>query len=488
LEAICRDLDGIPLAIVLAARRLRHLSPTELLDLLDSNLIRALSPSMPDAPNGGIARAIQKSLDLIQPSDLKLLHRLCVFSGEFSWGDVVSVYEGDRFELLDGLERLADYSILHGSTQDGRKGFRVLDTIRHYMASMIQDEDDALDRLQARRNHAVHYCAEAQKIARQIKEGRWESAARMLWSRLGNLRSAASFAAEHHLHRQSLDLYSALGRITMEIGLVSDFDLLASAGLRSAEILGDDPLITRILGLQGAVEARKGNQQRCEELWLRRVELCKRIGNNACALDGLIDLAVQAYQRGDTGAASRLLDDAESIAGTGATPEVSSTIKIIRALLSISQGDLIPAADLADEAEAEAKTAHDREETVFVWNNIGRVRLACGDLPRALESYAQAVREAQAGDRRLQLGVAMAGLAEVHETAGRLDTAAMCLHSAVKLFRQTGSRRLAETQSRLDEFTANHRDSPALASPDEFENKSWQDLVKEAVSRTTDLR
>jgi predicted ATPase/class 3 adenylate cyclase len=157
VEEICRRLDGLPLAIELAAARMRVLDPPSLLERLGRKL-DVVGGSVPDLPERQrtLTATIEWSYDLLDEADQVLLARLAVFAAGWTLEAAEVVCSGDGVtDVLSGLERLCEQSLLvreSGST--GNPRMRMLETIREFAAARLAEGDgsDALCAL-----HAAHF-------------------------------------------------------------------------------------------------------------------------------------------------------------------------------------------------------------------------------------------------------------------------------------------------------------------------------------------
>ena len=154
---ICRRLDGLPLAIELAAARMRVLDPASLLDRL-SRKLDVVGGSVPDLPERQrtLTATIEWSYDLLDPQDRALLDRLAVFVGGWTVEAAEAVCGGNGVDdVLGGLERLAQHSLLlsePGSAGDRR--MRMLETIREFACRNLDGSpgEEAL-----RERHSCYY-------------------------------------------------------------------------------------------------------------------------------------------------------------------------------------------------------------------------------------------------------------------------------------------------------------------------------------------
>jgi non-specific serine/threonine protein kinase len=161
--ALCRGLEGIPLAIELAAARLRAMRLDEILARLDDRL-RLLSADhvTGDARHQAMRTAIQWSHGLCSPAEQLLWARLSVFAGEFGLDAVEQVcgYGLDAAELVDALVMLVDKSIVVRVGGDERRArYRMLDTVREFGTELLPDPGTC------RRRHRDYYLAMAREFA-----------------------------------------------------------------------------------------------------------------------------------------------------------------------------------------------------------------------------------------------------------------------------------------------------------------------------------
>ena len=147
---VCRRLDGLPLAIELAAVRTRVLSPEQILARLSDRFALLTGGARAALPRQQTLRTtIDWSHDLLNPAEQRLLRRLCVFAGRFTLDDLdaVCVWDDDSGPVLDQLSSLVDKSLVTRQDLGGITGFRLHETMRAYAAGKVRDaaEDHRLD-------------------------------------------------------------------------------------------------------------------------------------------------------------------------------------------------------------------------------------------------------------------------------------------------------------------------------------------------------
>jgi predicted ATPase len=195
---VCRRLDGIPLAIELAAARVSSMSPEEISSLLDERF-RLLT--------GGRRTAVERhqtlramvdwSYSLLNDTERVVFDRLGVFSGSFDAAAAADVVSGDGVEtwdVRDALASLVDRSMVVAEpTETGVTRYAMLETLRAYARERLDERDDP-DRW--RRRHAVHYERLAQELAIELIGPDEIAARRRLQIDLDNVRTAILWALD----------------------------------------------------------------------------------------------------------------------------------------------------------------------------------------------------------------------------------------------------------------------------------------------------
>lgn len=160
IAAICNRLEGLPLAIELAAARLKLFGPAEILERLESSLT-FLTGGARDLPERQqtLRDAIAWSYELLDEAEKALFRRLAVFAGGFDFDAAEAVCDpsGLGIDILDGLESLSDKSLIRRFESDlGDSRFRMLVVIREFAWDALKQKDD---HDLVRRRHADHFAA-----------------------------------------------------------------------------------------------------------------------------------------------------------------------------------------------------------------------------------------------------------------------------------------------------------------------------------------
>ena len=195
---ICRRLDGIPLAIELAAARAVAMSPSEIAELLDERFRLLAGGRRSSVERHQTLRAtVDWSYALLDVGERLVFDRLGVFAGSFDRADATAVVSGDgveRFDVVDALTGLVSKSMLtFDRTDAGTTRYRLLETLRHYARERLE-EAEIID--EWRRRHAEHFAEFAERAEPELK-GPDEIAARArVVEAIDNLRAAFTWAMD----------------------------------------------------------------------------------------------------------------------------------------------------------------------------------------------------------------------------------------------------------------------------------------------------
>ncbi|MDH4346998.1 MAG: DUF4062 domain-containing protein, partial [Thermoleophilia bacterium] len=304
IAEICHRLDGLPLAIELAAARLKILSPEALLARLATrfDVLQGGTRDLPER-HRTLRGAIDWSHDLLDDAERRMFRRLAVFAGgsTLEAAEAVCSAEPDRApQALDVIASLLDGNML--TTSAGNEGdvrIGMLETIRAYAAEQLLASGEAHE---IRRNHAEHYCALAEQARPHLAgpdEPRWAS---MLRAERDNLRQALEWSTEHDVEL-GLRLGSSLfrfweahniiveghGWLTKLLARPSPPDAVRGEALRAAAALGC---------YVGEYRAARGHAREA-------LAIFERLGNDRRIATALNELGVLASYEGDFAEAVR---------------------------------------------------------------------------------------------------------------------------------------------------------------------------------------
>ncbi len=210
---ICRRLDGLPLAIELAAARVKALAVKQIAARLDDCFRLLASGSRAELPRHQTLRAtIDWSYDLLAPAERVLLHRLSVFAGGLTLEAAEEVCVGEgvaRDEALDLLSRLVDKSLVTVAEreQDGVSRYRLLETVRQYGQERLLASAEAAG---VQRRHIRFFLRLAEEIEPRINTAERQKWLARLANERGNLRAALRYAIKMEEPEIALRLAGAM--------------------------------------------------------------------------------------------------------------------------------------------------------------------------------------------------------------------------------------------------------------------------------------
>jgi predicted ATPase len=197
VEDVCRRLDGIPLAIELAASRMASMTAAEVRDRLDDRFKLLVGSRRGLARHQTLRQAVAWSYDLLDDSQKALLERCSVFAGGFdiqSACAVAGLDNSDEYAALDRLDALVRKSLLVADRSSGRTRFSMLETIRQFAEEHLVASGAAEE---ARAAHARYFAGRETDIMALWDSPRQREAYDWFAAELANLRTAFRWAADH---------------------------------------------------------------------------------------------------------------------------------------------------------------------------------------------------------------------------------------------------------------------------------------------------
>jgi predicted ATPase/predicted Ser/Thr protein kinase len=388
---ICARLDGLPLAIELAAARVKVLSPSSMLTRLSSRL-QLLTGGSRDLPHRQqtLRAAMDWSYDLLSAAEQKLFRRLSVFVGGCNLEVVEAVCDtkGDLdLDLLDGMASMVDKSLVQqAEPAKGESRFVMLETIREYALEKLEASgEEAL----TKRAHAA-YClvlAEEEAIEQSGADGsEWLE---RFASEHDNFRAALEWLTETGDAEWGMRLGTALFRYwEIRECLAEGRDRLGRL-LKLAGAAAPTKLRMRALFAAGVLAGEQGDYASAEALINESQDIAHGLGDKTGIAVSLNALAVFARDRGDVATAQKLFE-----ASLGLWRELSDQKAVARALSNLAnvlklQGDYDRARALYAECLAIFRGLGDRTGVAWSLNYQGDVARDQGDSAAAQALYEQ---------------------------------------------------------------------------------------------------
>jgi predicted ATPase/DNA-binding SARP family transcriptional activator len=348
--AICRRLDGLPLALELAAARVKVAGAEELLARLDARLDVLTGGPRDLLPRQRTLRAtIEWSHDLLGPADQELFAQLAVFAGGCTLDAARAVLAAgvDGARLLDRAEDLVTHSLLRARrSRDGSTRLWMLETIREFAAERLDATPGGLD---IRRQHAQHYLALAESAAPRLVGGDQLASLGRLREEDENLRAALAWCAQRGEREMCLRLAGALGHYWELTGALDEGRRWLDLSLTMPGGAAEASLLTAHSGA-GSLAFAQGDYARAEHLHGVALELARRLHDLSAEAFALNNLGAQASQTGRVDEAHRLFSQAVILAEDVGDSRVAGIAKHNLGLQAFHGGAIERAADLFQQA------------------------------------------------------------------------------------------------------------------------------------------
>jgi tetratricopeptide (TPR) repeat protein len=434
---ICRRLDGLPLALELAAARVVLLDPDDLLARLDRRLPMLASRSR-DAParQQTLRAAIDWSYDLLEPNEQDVFCRLGIFRGSFSFDAAESICAAD----LDVLESLVVKSLLRRS-HSGRLG--MLDTIREYALERTDELPDAVEALS--RKHASFFISLAETASAAAG-----SDVRRLRGEYGELQGALGWAVDNE-PVLALRFCDALSTYWWAEGRHLEADRWGERVLAQAAELAPIPQ-AKALSNAGAGAYLVGDVGRASERYERSLVLFREVGDDPGVARCLRGLGSVARQVGDyEESATRFAEALELSRKIGDARGVQGSLHGLGAALR-DGGNRRDARERLAESIALAQEAGDKLNVMATTHSLGDLELDDGDFDRAAERYRGTLELASGLEQHWSIAMCLAGLASVAAGRGDHGRAARIWGSVETIEQEEGISFFTDERPRYERF------------------------------------
>jgi predicted ATPase/class 3 adenylate cyclase len=368
---LCARLEHLPLALELAAARVRVLSPDQLLERLSGRLDLLKAGRGVDPRQQTLRATIEWSYDLLDEEEQRLFARLAVFAGGCTLEEVEEICEAD----LDVLQSLLDKSLVR-VRERGR--FWMLETIREYATERLEASGEA-DEL--RRRHAAHFLALAEEAEPNTRTYSREWIAR-LEQEHDNLRAALDHLAASGESERVLQLAGALAEFWHQGGHLAEGRDRLERALHGQE----QPTAVRARALTGAALMAHGNGdvQSARSIAGQALELHRRLGNTQGAASNLNVLCVAAVEDEDFEEAQRLAEESLTLLREAGDERGAVAATRTLAFTHHSRGDLERARSLHESNLAQAQALGFKDIEITTLGTLGMIAFEQGRIEDAL--------------------------------------------------------------------------------------------------------
>ena len=430
---ICRRLDGMPLAIELAAARVKMISVEQILSRLDDRF--RLLTGGDKARHQTLRATIQWSHDLLSPEEQALFRLLAVFAGGWGFEAAVAVAGADEFEVLDLLTRLVDKSLVNVQRETGRDSrYTMLETVRQYAQEQLEasGEGDA-----ARDRHLDHFLAvlERERAGLRVRAGSYPLTTHLLEQE--NILAAHAWCARAPGGAQKdLRLVGSCERGWLNLGLIQ-------MGLRCArEALGRDgidlhtPEGARALNTAAGLSYIRGSYADAVGHATKSLQIARALGDPSIIMESLDMLGASTYMSGDRAAS---LACVEELIREGRARDHGALINGLTALAELKRDESAHEEAAVLLREALAVAADLRLPTGLTHLNLATSLAAIGKPGEARVQLREALRIPHMG--RLVLTYAVDYTAGIAAASEAWETAARFFGAAGSAYERLGARR-----------------------------------------------
>jgi predicted ATPase/DNA-binding CsgD family transcriptional regulator len=488
VTSLCQHLDGLPLAIELAAARVGLLPPATLLHVLQQRL-PALGGGPRDAPRRQqtLPDAIAWSYELLSPEEQSLFRRMAVFRGGGTFAAIAAIGNLPVGDVITHLDGLAAQSLISSGAGDPELRFRMLETIRAFALERLAAADDET---LIRRRHAAYLLAMAEQAEAVLARAVEPAVLDRLEADLDNLRAALSWFADVGDADGLLRLATALGRFWS----LRSYRAEGIAWVERALASGETTPATRAHALVqlGVLLSGAPDRQRAVAAIEAGLALHRAFGDEHAIGEGLTMLGTVHNGGRNYDQAQTVLSEAIPLLVRCGDAHRATMARYFLSLAMYGRGEHERAAILLEEVVATSRATGDVQNLSLALTSLGLVRTDLGEHARAAHCLSESLDPVRQVGTRERLAGWLACVATLAATRQRPISATRLFAAADQLHETLGGQYAYPGRTRFEQWqTAVQRESGEQAwhaawvagralSPDE--------AVSEAVRLLEELR
>jgi predicted ATPase/DNA-binding winged helix-turn-helix (wHTH) protein len=439
IAELCRHLDGIPLALELAAARVRSLSVEQILARIGDRFRLLASGATTALPRHQTLRAtLDWSFDLLAEDERTVLYRIAVFAGGFTLDGAAAIAGDaaiDEHAIVDVLARLVARSLVNADTSETGVRYWLLETTRAYALERLAEAGEA-ERLA--RAHAGHMCKVFERAA-----GDWWRRSDADWGHryrpeLDNVRAALGWAlGSGDDARIGIALAAAAGSLWTELALIREGRRWMDAAAARITTNTAEADLARLWRAHGAL--LEAVPQHALPVCERAVALYRRIGEPQELGLALVQLAATLTYVGQFDSAAARFAEALPLLEPAAAPKALGTFYLHHGALHTLRGEPAAARAHYEKALSLFRRAGAERLALLALMYLADMTWTTGDLAAALAAFRETVTLARRSPlRRLELGYCLVNLTGVHLERGEQDEALTAAREGLPLLCEDG--------------------------------------------------
>ena len=436
VAAMCWRLAGLPLALELAAAKVRLLEPAALLPRLDQALSTAWARDLPERQRS-MRATLDWSYELLKESERRLFGRLSIFVGGFSLEGAEAVGASEEpEEVLGLLGALVEQSlvVVQPPKAGGEVRYGMLEPVRQYALEKLEESGEAKG---TRQRHVAFFLGLAERAEPELRGPDQSEWLERLEQENDDLRAAMSWALSTEDHDTAVRLGWALAYFWWPHGYHRE-------GRRWMEAILErtlpPTLRTRALEVAAAMAYMQGDYSVAEERYRGALRLSRRVGDelvegSALAGTGLVEMARQDYE-----AAASSMEEAIELFERCGEDYLAAFSRVMLGTTLLARGEAERAERAFEEGLVSARRLKIPSLGYITLYNSAQSALARGDLEKAARMLGEGIELSWQTKDRANLAYFLEALAAVRALGGEAECCALLLGAAEALLEEVGAR------------------------------------------------
>ena len=448
---ICARLEGLPLAIELAAARTKLLPPVALLSRL-GNRLELLTGGKRDAPRHQqtLRMTLDWSYDLLEPDAQRLFAQLGVFAGGCTLSSAEAVCGGDG-SVLEGLSVLVDESLVRQRETDaGEPRFSMLEIVREYALEQLSGSGDGDE---TRRRHLEHFVSLAEEAEPKLADRDQIAWFARLEDEHENLRAALAFALESEDPSSALRLAVGVRRFWQIHGyLVEGRQALESALAATPDVPSE--LRANALNMSGILAGEQGEFDAARASFQAALEDARAVGSTRVISSALVNLGNLAFFGGEHDAARDLYKESIDYFASLGDMRGQALAKENVGLMALTADEVPEAVTWLTAALELAREVGDDREIGAASRSLAAAMIELGDSPQATNLLVESLALARELGEPHGIAVCLDTFAGLAATGGEVRRAATLFGASDAARASIGAKRQPDQQILYDRWLA----------------------------------